>query len=229
MNALTMFTAYLVFVASAAAIVAYLSLERRAAVLTITALTGVLAYAALLGSTGVVERSDMFPPGIALLAVPLVVAVLLATLTGAGRVLASQIALPLLLGFQVFRFGVELTLHHLSSIGLAPRMMTLEGGNIEILVAATAPVAAWLVTRGKVGRNIAWTWNLVGLLSLGNIVGRAVLSSPGPLQFLNSEVPDVAILIYPFTFIPGFMVPLALALHVLTFRAFASQSAHAAR
>lgn len=229
MNVLTMFTAYVVVVASASAIVAHRSLGRRAAVLTMAALAGVLAYAALLGSTGVVERIDMFPPGIALLAVPLVLGVLLATLTGPGRVLASQIALPLLLGFQVFRFGVELTLHHLSSIGLAPRMMTLEGGNIEILVAATAPVAAWLVTRGPLGRKIAWTWNLVGLLSLGNIVGRAVLSSPGPLQLLHGEVPDMAILIYPFTFIPGFMVPLALALHVLAFRAFGPQSSSAAR
>jgi hypothetical protein len=43
--------------------------------------------------------------------------------------------------------------------------MTLEGGNIEILVAVTAPVAAWLASRGTRGRRVAWIWNVIGILS----------------------------------------------------------------
>jgi hypothetical protein len=98
-------------------------------------------------------------------------------------------------------------------------MMTLAGGNIEIIVAATAPVAAWLVGRGPTGRKVTWGWNLIGLLSLANIVTRAVLNAPGPLNLIHTEVPDQAILLFPFTYILGFMAPLALALHILAFRA----------
>lgn len=214
----SLFLAYLVLVVLAAAAVALWWLRGRARLSLIGVLVAWLAYAGTLGITGIAGHYNQVPPGLAFLVVPVVVAILALTLTNPGAHLACRLPLRLLIGFQVFRVGVELSLHHLSSLGLAPRIMTLEGGNIELVVALTAPVAAWLVT-GPTGRPIAWAWNLVGLASLGNVVVRAVLSAPGPLQIIHAEVPDMAILLYPFTFIPGFMAPLALALHILAFRA----------
>jgi hypothetical protein len=225
----TLFTAYLVVVAVAAVITARIWLMSREALATIAFLAVWLAFAGWLGITGVVGRYGHLPPGIALLNVPVLVAVVGLVVTGPGAILARRIPLVVLIGFQVYRVGVELCLHHLSSLGLAPRIMTLEGGNIEILVAASAPVAAWFVSRGEAGRRIAWVWNLIGILSLVNIVARAVLSAPGPLQIIDVNPLDTAILIYPFTFIPGFMAPLALALHLLAFRAFRSQAHEVAR
>jgi hypothetical protein len=222
----SLFLAYLILVVLAAAVVTMRSLTGRARLLMIGLLVVWLAYAGTLGVTGVAGHYDQVPPGLVFLVVPVVAALLALTLTSPGSYLARHIPLRLLIGFQVFRVGVELSLHHLSSLGLAPRIMTLEGGNIEIVVALTAPVAAWLAT-GPTGRRIAWAWNLVGLASLGNVVVRAVLSAPGPLQLIHAEVPDMAILLYPFTFIPGFMAPLALALHILAFRAFARREDHA--
>ncbi|MDB5725050.1 MAG: hypothetical protein JWQ16_1804 [Novosphingobium sp.] len=215
----TIFSVYLLAVAGVAAGIAALRLEKRAARLTIAGLVLWLAYATAVGATGLAGCTDMLPPGIALLAGPVVAAILLITLTRPGAVLAAHIPIAVLLGFQTFRVGVELTLNHLAGQGLAPCIMTLAGGNIEILVAATAPVAAWLVGHGPTGRKVAWAWNVIGLLSLGNVVTRAVLSAPGPLNLIHAEVPDQAILLFPFTYIPGFMAPLALALHILAFRA----------
>lgn len=222
----SLFLAYLILVVLAAAAVIIRSLIGRARLLTLGLLAVWLAYAGTLGLTGVAGRYDQVPPGLVLLAGPVVVSLLTLTLTGPGATLARHVPLRLLIGFQVFRVGVELSLHHLSSRGLAPRIMTLEGGNIEILVALTAPLAAWLAT-GPTGRRVAWAWNLVGLASLGNVIVRAVLSAPGPLQLIHAEMPDIAILLYPFTFIPGFMAPLALALHILAFRALARRDDHA--
>ena len=216
----SIFIGYLVLVAAAAAAVAMRWLDGRARLVTLAVLVVWLGYAAVLGATGIVARSDQIPPGLALLTVPVVATLLALTRNAPGAALVQRIPLWLLIGFQSFRIGVELSLHHLWSLGLAPRIMTLAGGNIEILVALTAPAAAWLVSRGSGGRRIAWAWNLVGLLSLGNVVTRAVFSTPGPLRLIHVEVPDVAILTYPFTFVPGFMAPLALALHVLAFQAF---------
>ncbi len=223
-----LFLAYLSLVVLAAATVVIRSLTGRARFMTHGLLVIWLAYAGMLGVTGVPGHYDQVPPGLVFLVVPVVAVLLALTLTGPGAILAHQIPLRLLIGFQVFRVGVELSLYHLSSLRLAPRIMTLEGGNIEIVVALTAPVAAWLVT-GSTGRRVACAWNLVGLASLGNVVIRAVLSAPGPLQLIYAEVPDMAILLYPFTFIPGFMAPLALALHIFAFRAFARRDDHASR
>ena len=224
-----LFTIYLVLVAAGAAAVALRCLTGRARLATVALLGIWLAYASLLGITGIIARYHQLPPGIVLLILPIILTLLILTLGRPGAVLAHQIPLWLLLGFQLFRVGVELSLHHLWSLGLAPRIVTLEGGNIEILVALTAPAAARLVSLGPLGRRIAWGWNLAGLLSLGNVAFRAVLSAPGPLHFIHVEVPDIAILTYPFTFIPGFMAPLALALHILAFRAFSINGNAAAK
>lgn len=227
MSFASIFTVYLVLVIGSVVAVAGNWLPRRASMLVFTVLLVWLAYAGILGFAGVVGHYDSLPPGIALLTGPIVLALLVLALSTPGRVVASNVPLWLLLGFQLYRTGVELSLHHLYSIGLAPKLMTLEGGNVEILVALTAPLAAWMVTRGSAARTFAWIWNLAGLFSLANIVVRAVLSAPGPLHLIHAEVPDTAILLFPFTFIPGFMAPLAFTLHVLAFRAFRKQGAAA--
>jgi len=85
-------------------------------------------------------------------------------------------------------------------------------------VGFSAPVFALIATRGPSGRRVALLWNVVGLASLLNVAARAVLSAPGPLNFLHGEVLNTALGTFPFTFIPGFMAPLAMMLHVLTFR-----------
>ena len=215
-----LFVIYVIVVAAAAAAVARVALTPRAAALTIASLVAWLAYATSLGATGAVGRYDHLPPGLLVLVAPVVLTLLALTLTAPGARLASAIPLEVLLGFQFFRVGVELSLHHLWSQRLAPRLMTLGGGNVEIIIALTAPIAAWLVSRGLTSRRLAWIWNVAGILSLGNVVVRAVLTAPGPLHLIHAEVPDIAIITYPFTFVPGFMAPLALALHVLAFRGF---------
>jgi hypothetical protein len=42
------------------------------------------------------------------------------------------------------------------------------------------------------------------------------------LKLMSTEVPNVAMGIFPYTFIPGFFAPLAVTLHVLAIRAIAT-------
>jgi hypothetical protein len=95
----------------------------------------------------------------------------------------------------------------------------MPGGNVEILVGLSAPLIALISTRGPADHWIAFTWNIVGLLSLLNVATRAVLTAPGPFNLIQAELPNVAMGIFPFGYIPGFMAPLAMMLHVLAFRA----------
>ena len=56
---------------------------------------------------------------------------------------------------------------------------------------------------------------MLGLLLLTNVVIRAVLTAPGPFNLIHAEVPNLMIGTFPFMFIPGFFVPLAVVLHLL--------------
>jgi hypothetical protein len=136
----------------------------------------------------------------------------------AGVRFALAVPLWILEGVQCFRIGVELFLHQLWVGGLVPEMLTFEGANLDILIGASAPLIACLSTRKRSGMNIALAWNVLGLLSLANVVIRAVLTASGPFNLIHTEVPNRIIGTLPFIFIPGFFVPLAVSLHVLAIR-----------
>jgi hypothetical protein len=208
------FTA-LVIAGVAAAIVRYLDGRRRWIALLI--LIAWVVYTGALGFSGALASADS-APRIALILVPTLLGALFLALSDAGRTLALSIPLSLLIGAQTFRVIVELFIHQLWSVGLMPRMLTYEGANFDILAGLSAPVVAWLVARGRLSSRLALAWNVLGLVLLANIVGRAILTTPA-LQVLVSEVPNRAVGTFPFTFIPGVMAPLALILHVLAIRA----------
>jgi len=77
----------------------------------------------------------------------------------------------------------------------------LEGANVDIYVGASAPLFAWLSTRGRLGMKFALAWNVLGLLALTNVVIRAVLTAPGPFNLIHAEVPNLMMGAFPFMFI----------------------------
>ena len=213
----TLFLLFTVLVVAgvAAAIIRYLADRRRWIALSI--LVAWVVYTGALGFFGVLAGADSVPR-IALILVPTLVGVLLLALSDAGRTVALSIPLSLLIGAQTYRVVVELFIHQLWSIGLMPRMLTYEGANLDILAGLSAPVVGWLVAHGRLSNRLALAWNVIGLVLLANIVGRAILTTPA-LQVLVTEVPNRAVGTFPFTFIPGVLAPLALTLHVLAIRA----------
>ena len=209
-----------------ALIARYLNL--RTAFRLLAALSLWFIYAGLLGYFGVIKNTATRPPGIVFLMGPVVLFLVFLTMfvarSTAGERLAMAFPLWVLLGTQSFRIGVELFLHQLWVNGLVPKMLTFEGANVDIYIGASAPLAAWLSTRGRVGIRIALAWNVLGLLALTNVVIRAVLTSPGPFNLIHAEVLNRMFGAFPFTFIPGFFVPLAVTLHVLAIRAIIASS-----
>ena len=217
----TAFLAYLALVAALIAAVLIRFLPARAAGVGVAILVGWLTYAGILGYSGAVAGQAFGIPGIVALVAPVFVFVTVAlVISPVGRYVAMRISLPLLIGLQTFRVGVELTLHKLWEVGAVPHLLTLPGGNVEILIGLSAPAIAWISLKGANGRRIAVGWGVLGLLSLVNVSARAALT--GPLHLLHSEVPNVALGMFPFSFIPGFMAPLAVMLHVLALRAASS-------
>jgi hypothetical protein len=202
-------------------------LRRTMAFAVLGSLSAWFTYAGLLGYLGVVRNTTTRPPGVVLLVGPIALFLLVFIVTEARSAIGIRIALAfplwILLGLQCFRLGVELFLHQLWIEGLVPKMLTYAGANVDIYVGVSAPLIAWLSTRGRMGVKIALAWNLLGLIALANVVVRAVLTAPGPLNLIHAEVPDRMIGTFPYLFIPAFFVPLAVVLHVLAIRAILSR------
>lgn len=183
-----------------------------------------LIYVGTLSWSGIIADPARRPPAILYIIGPVMLFVFLVAVRSkaAGR-FAAAVPLGLLIGLQVFRIGVELFLHQLWGEGLVPRMLTYAGANVDIWIGLSAPLVAWLATRGLTGLRVAQVWNVAGLLALANVILRSALTSPGPLHMIDAEVVNSAIGSYPYTFIAGFLAPLAITLHVLALRAIASR------
>jgi hypothetical protein len=194
-------------------------INRRAALRVLAGLVVWFLYASLMGHLGIISNSELRPPGIAFIVGPVFLFLIFFIVRPSASAQGVLVfPLWLILGTQCFRVGVELFLHQLWIEGLIPRMMTFAGANIDIYIGLSAPLIAWLSTRGRWGLKLAYAWNILGLLALLNVVTRAVLTAPGPINLIHAEVPDRMISTVPFLLIPGFFVPLAVVLHVLAIR-----------
>lgn len=182
---------------------------------TLLVLLAWLALQGAVGLSGFYTVTNSLPPRLALLLGPPLLAIGLLLATAAGRRYLAALRPDVLTLLHVVRIPVELVLLGLFLHGAVPRLMTFEGRNWDILAGLTAPIMYYLVFRTRLlGRRGLLLWNVLGLLSLLNIVGNAVLSVPTPLQQFGFEQPNVAILHFPFVWLPGAVVPVVLLAHL---------------
>jgi hypothetical protein len=174
-----------------------------------------------MGYAGAGHLGSGTPPLPVFFIVPAVGLVIFAARSSFGGRLAGGLPAAVFIGLESFRSVVELFLHQLWLEGMVPKMLTFEGANFDIVIGASAPFVAWLVSRRRIGRRIAVGWNVIGILMLLNVTVRSVLTTPGPTHWITSDLANRAITQFPYTFIPAFLAPLAMLLHVLSIRALA--------
>lgn len=133
----------------------------------------------------------------------------------------SAISQTWIIGMQTFRLFVEVVLIGLARTPLLPKLMTVEGRNFDILIGLTAPILAWRIHKQSEPSRSKWAlvaWNVLGIVSLLNVVVNGVLSAPTPMQQIFVEPPNTALGYFPYAWLPAFLVPVALFLHVLSLR-----------
>ncbi len=159
------------------------------------------------------------PPRFALLVAPPLLTVIMLFATRKGRGLIDTFDLRHLTYLQSFRFPVELVLYWLHLASFIPVLMTFEGRNLDILAGVSAPVIGYLYFNRKlIGNRSMLLWNVLCLLLLINIVAHAVLSAPTVFQKLAFDMPNTGVLYFPFVWLPGYLVPLALLSHLVSIR-----------
>lgn len=127
-----------------------------------------------------------------------------------------------LIGLQSFRIFIEIELVCLAKDGLIPKLLTFEGRNYDILVGLTAPFVAWYVhhehKRGRGSPSFVAAWNILGLILLTNGVVHEILSMPTPFQVFTDPPGNLGMALFPWIWVPTFVVPLAYLLHILSLR-----------
>lgn len=189
---------------------------------TFPILTGLLIW---LGIIGLLAGQDFFlnlnarPPRLLpAVLLPMLVIITLFVLPS-GRRFLDALSLPAVTYLNSIRVLVEIVLYGLFIYRQVPQLITFEGRNVDILAGLTAPIMAYFsFNRPLISTRWLLVWNVLALLLLVNVVTHAILSAPLPFQQLAFDQPNVAILKFPFIWLPGFVVPVVLLGHLVSIR-----------
>jgi hypothetical protein len=180
-----------------------------------------LALQAILTLNKVYSQSpEAMPPTIFLLGVlPIMLLIIILFATKKGRLFIDSLPLADMTYIHIVRIPVEIVLYWLFIQKTIPQLMTFEGRNFDIIAGITAPYIAWFgMIKAKLSTKIIIAWNVLCLGLLLNIVVNALLSAPTPLQQFAFEQPNIAILYFPFSWLPVFIVPVVLFAHLVSLR-----------
>ncbi|MCB0767539.1 MAG: hypothetical protein KDB95_10080 [Flavobacteriales bacterium] len=178
-------------------------------------LVGWGALHAALAGAGFYMVTEALPPRPMLLLLPMLLAVVGLLVFASGRRYLQKADLLALTVLHVLRIPVELVLHAGWQEGLLPRMLTYEGMNFDIISGLTAPLVVLYLRRSRdPGRLLPLLWNVACLLLLVNVVVRAALSFPSPMQVLNHDEPMRLVQQLPWIWLPSVIVPAVLLAHV---------------
>ncbi|MEZ5992921.1 MAG: hypothetical protein R3E76_11265 [Planctomycetota bacterium] len=178
---------------------------------------GWLTLTSALAASGVLMPSPNHPPPNGAVLAVVLIGVCIAVFGSLGRRIAARVSPPALIAYQVFRVGVELILWALAINDVGPTLLTFEGRNFDIIVGLSAPLVALLVWK-RPNKALIIGWNVAGMLILGSVLVHAVLASPGPFQKIFITPDSSIVATWPYVWLPGLLVPLAMAGHLLSIR-----------
>lgn len=169
----------------------------------------------ILGLSGFYQKLGAMPPRFIFLLGPVLLFVLLLSVTKKGKRFMNSLDLKWLTLLHSIRIPVELVLYFIFLEGLVPDLMTFEGYNFDILSGLTAPILYYLVfVRKKVGSNGLLLWNIVCLGLLLNILTIAVLSAQTPFQKMAFDQPNIGVTYFPLVWLPTIIVPIVFLSHL---------------
>lgn len=172
-----------------------------------------------LSQSGFYLTTDTFPPRFLMLAGPPMLFIILLFLTKSGKHYIDNLDVKTLTLLHSVRVPVEMVLFWLFVYKMIPQIMTFEGQNFDVISGLTAPFVYYFgYIRKSQSKRFLLIWNLVCLALLLNIVVTAVIAAPSPFQKIAFEQPNIAILHFPFVWLPSFIVPLVLFSHLVAIR-----------
>jgi len=178
-----------------------------------------LGLQTFIGLSGFYTVTDTMPPRFILLTLPPALLIIGLFATSKGRRYLDSFDIKILTILHTVRIPVELVLFWLFIHKKVPGLMTFEGRNFDILAGLSAPFIYYFgFIKKRMGRKPMLIWNFICLALLVNIVINAILSTPFPFQKFAFDQPDIAVLYFPFNWLPCCVVPIVLLSHLTTIR-----------
>jgi hypothetical protein len=186
---------------------------------TIVILLAWLLIQGLLSFSGFYLKTDTVPPRFLLVLGPPLILIVALFFTERGRMYLDELDLEDITYLHSIRIPVEIVLYWLYMSDQVPELMTFEGRNFDILSGISAPAIAYLCFKGKFPKyRLLLVWNVICLCLLFNIVINALLSAPLPIQQFAFDQPNVAVLYFPFVWLPCCVVPIVMLCHLAAIR-----------
>jgi hypothetical protein len=177
--------------------------------LAVLLVQGVLSY------SGFYTDTNTLPPRQVFILLPPLLLYIVLFATVKGRNWLANLDLRWLTLLHTIRIPVELVLLWLFQQGTLPQLMTFEGRNLDILAGMTAPILFYFVfIRQRMGARVLLIWNLICIGLVLNILINGLLSVPGIFHKQAFEQPNIAVLHFPYTLLPAFIVPVVLLAHI---------------
>ncbi len=203
----------------------YIASNRSRMFLILTAVWMLLQ--AVIAFNGFYQNTVSFPPRLIFLAPPTLIVIALLFVTQKGKKFLDRLNPEMLTILHIIRVPVELVLYWLFLQGSVPELMTFEGRNFDILSGFSAPFVYYFgYIKKQMSKPVVVIWNFVCLGLLGNIVSNAVLSTPYPFQQLAFDMPNTAILNFPYVWLPCIVVPIVLLAHLASLRHLFKKNTH---
>ncbi|OAQ41616.1 hypothetical protein A5893_00455 [Pedobacter psychrophilus] len=173
----------------------------------------------VIGILGFYTLTNSIPPRFPFLLLPPLVFTIVQFTTKRGVLFIDSLDLKSLTIIHVIRIPVELILYWLFIAKAVPQLMTFEGRNFDIISGITAPFVYYFgFVEPKLTKSILIGWNVLCIGLLLNIMINGMLSAPTQIQQFGFEQPNIAVLHFPFIFLPACIVPIVLFSHLASIR-----------
>ena len=173
----------------------------------------------ILGYFGFYSDSLSKFPKVQFILLPQIIFILIKFITPNGKKFIGSLNLKTLSFLHIVRLPVEIVLYWLFVFKTVPESMTFEGRNLDVFSGLTAPIIYYFgFVKNKLPKLVIICWNFLCLCLLVNIIVIGMLSTPTPFQQFGFEQPNIAVLHFPFMFLPACIVPLVLFSHLASIK-----------
>ena len=180
--------------------------------------SGILLYLFILSNEELLTDYGMPPRFPIFLVIPLFTFFIFFYFKNKQNAFIQSIPLHWTVFYQTFRIIAELLLLSTFLKGLIPVEATFEGLNFGIAIGITAIPLGYLVYRtGHKYKKLLQAWNIIGIVMI-LIVASVIATNIYQPQIWGYDQPsvDTTFLQLPYLFIPGFLAPSAIFIHLVT-------------
>lgn len=174
---------------------------------------------AILSNDGFFINNTSLPPRLPILILPSIFIILYCFFSKKGKQILQTLNYTLLNYFHLIRIPVEIFLFMLANLNLVPESMTFEGRNFDLFSGLTAGFISYFgFSKKTISKNLLITWNIICLALVLQVVVTGILSAPSPFQQLSFDQPNLGVLLFPYVWLPGIIVPMVVFAHLATLR-----------